>query len=172
MAHRLPMQLKIPRRHHKCQVGGETFEPGSSYHSILFEASNDEFERKDICIKCSEESQDHLEGACTHWFSQIPEKHELDARGKSQVERSMTYLQQCMEDSQDEKALLVAMLLTRRKVLKLCQELTKDNGETFLLYEVVETEEILPVKKVDLSSVNLDQMQNELTEALKDATDD
>lgn len=155
----------IPRRHRRCVSGNEDFTHGQSYYSLI-EPSEEGYMRKDYCPACWQNVQEP-EGKI-FWKSSIPEKQQASAEAMRKDERALELLKEyrsskCREEQ--NQAFILALLLTRKKLLQLRQEIEEDEGSV-QLYEVRSTEEIIGVKKVDLSSIQADLIQTALTSAL------
>lgn len=160
-------QIHIPRRHQKCQEGGEKIEAGMDYHSVLFEEGEDAYRRTDFCPACWDtiDRDRLLKEACTHWKSSVPKKESVDERTLNRIERALELLKEGIEGDEPEKTLILAMFLQRKKVLILRQELTREDGSVYMLYEVNGTEEMLPVPKVSITNIDANKVQEEIVKA-------
>lgn len=161
-------QIHIPRRHQKCQEAGEKIEAGMDYHSVLYEEGEENYRRTDFCPKCWEsiDREAILKDACTHWKSAVPEKPSEDERTRNRIERALELLKEGIEGGEHEKNMILAMFLQRKKVLHFRQELEREDGSTYLLYEVSGTEEMLPVPKVSITSIDTTKVQEDIVRAL------
>lgn len=157
-------QIHIPRRHTKCQIGEEKIEAGMEYHSILFEEGEETYSRVDCCPACWEQAdkEELLKGSRTHWKSKVPDKVSADEKTLRRIDRSLEMLK---EESNPERAVLLAMFLQRKKILLFRQELVRDDGSAYLLYEVKGTEEMLPVPKLSISNIDVAAAQKEMLAA-------
>ncbi len=166
----MPHHFEIPRRNRTCVLGGEDFSPGQSYFSLL-EQAEEAIERKDYCLKCwsslRKEHASSIEGKI-FWKSSIPKKQEILEETQRRNEKALKLLQECAASANhDEKsqAFILALLLTRNKLLQLKQEV-QDEGNVLQLYEVRPTEEIICIQKVDLSAIQESLVQTQLAEKL------
>jgi hypothetical protein len=163
-------QIHVPRRHQKCQEAGEKIEAGMEYHSVLFEEGEDAYRRLDYCIPCWEkmEKDELVKEACTHWKSRVPDKVGVDERTRNRNEKALELLKEAVESGNHEKAVILAMFLQRKKILLFRQELVREDGDTYLLYEVNGTEEMLPIRKVSITGINAAAMQEEIVKAFNE----
>lgn len=169
MSPRLPFQIHIPRRHHKCMQAEEILVPGMEYHSILYEEDEDKFRRYDICTECWKNADQAklLEGSCTHWVSKVPDKPVQDELSKDRNERALELLKEGLEGGDPVKNMLLAMMLKRKKHLQYRQELAKEDGATYHLYESHTTEEMIAVPQVSISEADIESIQEQITQELQ-----
>lgn len=157
-------KLEIPRRSRKCLKGEEELAPGMEYCSALTEAEEGNYLRHDYCINCWQGLSNDEKGH-THWRSKIPQKVE-ETLPKDRDDRAMVLLKQLRTTSPQE-AFVLALFLVRRKRLIWRQEVDPD-GEKFDLYEEVGTEEMIPVKKIPLTDIEIATTQKLIAERLRD----
>lgn len=169
MSQRMPFQIHIPRRHTKCMKGEELLSAGMEYHSILYEEGDEAFRRYDICSKCWKETDQAtiLQDACTHWDSQVPEKSEQDDTSRDRNERALELLRDGLETGDPVKNMLLAMLLKRKKAIQYRQELTKEDGGIYHLYEVPATQEMLAIPQVSIAEADIENIQRQITQELQ-----
>lgn len=149
--------FEVPRRAAKCCKGEEPLNPGEDYISVL----SKNHERSDYCLSCFPGPKDLPGDTLGFWKATIPEKIE---RPTTKNERAMQLLHEALSEKKENLAFVLALYLARKKVLKLRQEL-KDS----FLYEVLETEEMLQIEKVDLSSLEVEEIQQNIANTLSDA---
>lgn len=162
--------FEIPRRHRYCVQGKEEFIPGQSYYSLL-ESGEQGYGRNDYCPECwkktHEQHSDRLEGKI-FWKSCVPQKLQASEEAMRRDERALELLKEFSSSDQQEElcqAFILALLLTRNKLLQLRQEIEEEEC-TIQLYEVRNTEEMIGIKKVDLSSIQSDLIQTALAKQL------
>lgn len=161
--------IEIPRRNTTCDLGQEPFVQGMDYYSILQENQEDKtgLIRKDFCAACWEKSERrHIH---SHWKGKVPNK-QVEARERRDTKSwALEMLKEALlkddEDSQAE-AFILALYLARKRHLFLRQELVRETGEVFFLYEVSFSEEMLAVKKMDLAKLQTAKIQQELAHKL------
>lgn len=160
------IQIEIPRRSHRCQDGGEEFTPGMEYFSLISEEPSKGYQRFDYCPECWEKNK---EKPGIHWKSKIPEKANMaqDEQFKSRNEKALYLLKEALKGDSNElrnEAFVLGLLLNRCKVLVARQQLEE---EKMTLYEVISSEEMLCVPKVELSQIQTESLQNDLAQKLK-----
>jgi len=146
--------LKIPRRQSTCQRGGEPFQPGMEFFSHLYEGEKGEWVRKDFCPACHEKSLNTV----GFWKGKVPYPKEK----KLPVERNaraLALLRIALENGQEPDAFVLALYLARARLIVARQEV---DGRT--LYEVLETEEMLAVTRLALSTLEIEAIQTRLAQ--------
>lgn len=144
---------QIPRRSYRCHLGHEVFMPGTDYISLL------ESERLDYCLNCWEkilsDKRFTLDGK-VYWRSCVPKKAKFRVSGRD--ERALELLKRGELDSCEEY--LLAHFLCRRKIIQQKGEVLTDDGlERLALFEVIETEEVVVLKVVNVEEVSKDQIE-------------
>lgn len=169
MSSRLPFQIHIPRRHHKCMKGEEPLSPGAEYHSILYEDGEEHYRRVDLCHACWEEQDQQalLEDATTHWVSQVSEKPVEDDLVRDRNERALEMLKAGLDHGDPVKNMLLAMMLKRKKYLQYKHELDRGAEGKYHLYEVPATEEMIAVAQVPLDEDALVSIQQQIQQELQ-----
>lgn len=162
-------QMEIPRRSHQCVKGQELLAPDVEYFSVLLENGEGSLQRQDYCSACWQasrtlESFSHVKG---YWKARVASKKdnfEL-AHALSRDEKAFQLLKHALSaNSEDafEEAFVLALYLARRRLIILRQKIRHDNGSEIYLYEVTATEEMLAVKKIELSSIKIEKIQLQL----------
>lgn len=161
--------IEIPKRSRHCAESAETFLPGSEYYSILIDKEEENWERMDFCLRCwAEAKQKWSEKVHTHWKSQIPPEQTKADLNKSRNEKALELLREAIQaDTSDEhaEAFILALYLVRCRVLALRQQLVRE-GVKIGLYEVIATEEMLPVRLLPLSQLQVNKLQEQLAKKL------
>ncbi|KAF3362035.1 Uncharacterized protein PHSC3_001346 [Chlamydiales bacterium STE3] len=150
--------LQIPKRSSTCSHGKETFSDGMDYYSFIQQEKDHLYVRFDYCQHCWRQ----LElSEMTFWKGRISSKKEN--KPKSSEESALLYLDQVLSDStKKEELFILALYLARKKILVFRKSL-----ESHDLYENLETEEMLSIPKVAISSLDLPVLQKKLAEKLK-----
>ena len=162
-------RIEIPRRSATCFKGGETFKAGDPYYSLVKEEEKEKLLREDYCLACWEKASINKE-ALTVWKGKVPKKHEK----KQPVDRNLKALELLKEalakDTPDshQEAFVLALYLVRFRQIVLRKELKN----SLSLYEVIETEEMLTVPKLKLTSAQTKDLQERIAKKLnQDATE-
>lgn len=144
--------LDIPRRAKICTLSAEHFVPGSLYFTRLIPLKEGEYERQDYSASSWEKVKDDLQDAII-WKGEVPKKTALEKK-TDKLEKGLEALRTALEGEsleEQKEALLMALFLQRRKNLIARGEIKK-KGVVKLLFEVLDTEEMLAVSKVTLNS--------------------
>lgn len=163
-------RLDIPKRDRRCTAGDHVFTPGDECFTFISLEKN-RWNRKDLCKSCW--SNLKVNGlplnVMSYWQSKIPSiKENLPPIPLQRDERALSLLKSMMtsEDIQAAKeAYILALYLLRKKRLSLRQEIDQ-LGQSLLLFEIVETEELLPVKKISLESHEIEILQKSISDKL------
>lgn len=162
------VKYQIPARHRNCCKQEEPFEEDDFYVSVLHYRDKN-YERSDYCLSCWENLAEEFHSAI-HWKSQVPRKKKVEDLGKDRNEKALNLLKQIHSEDEETKrveAYFLALLLVRSKLLKLRQEHADEEGALIQLYEVIASEEMLPVHSVDIETINVAEVQGALAEQLK-----
>jgi hypothetical protein len=160
--------IEIPRRSSCCVKGGEKLYPGMDYYSLLQEEGKT-FLRKDFCLHCWEEPQKG-EQLMTYWRSKVQVKESQIPSSAPKHLKALSLLKEmCKEPAsiEENELFILALYLARAKQLILRKEWEQE-GQVYYLYEIVESEEIVTIKKVDLSLLNIENIQQKLAQKLND----
>jgi len=146
---------EIPRRHRRCVMGDEEFTHGMSYYSLIEPIQEGGYDRKDYCKECWKtvftDPATRPDGKI-YWRSTVPQKFEASEDSLRRDEKALRLLKEVYHGNSPEEleqAFVLALLLSRNKLLQLKQEV-KEEGKSFQLYEVRSTEEMLLVLLNDL----------------------
>lgn len=145
----------IPSRSQSCVIKGELFVPGMEYFSELLEDPNGKWLRKDYCVSCWQKK----ESGEIYWKSSVP-THAKKPQENPEIHAEMIQaLKELIEAKQEEeKAFMLALFLARKRKLALRKEM-EENGKTLQLYEILETEEMVPVVFVPLSEIKTEEIK-------------
>lgn len=153
--------IEIPKRAHACYKGGEPFLPGWECHScLIFNEAESTYERQDFCAACWN-TQPHPP-CISSWKTKIP-PHKQDApKGKESTEQALSLLKASLESEASTapyEAFILSLYLARRRILAARKELLSTSG---IVYEVLETGEMLCVPEVKLSEIQIPEMERQL----------
>ncbi|MGK5595040.1 MAG: hypothetical protein ACSNEK_06760 [Parachlamydiaceae bacterium] len=152
--------LQIPKRGAHCSEGKESFHEGMQYYSYVQLAKEGVYTRHDFCQRCWDKLNISEK---TFWKGQIQKKEAIIP--KTLEEGALLYFDEIYQSSNRQDELFVlALYLTRKKLFAFRKSLEQHD-----LYERLDTEEMIAIPKVALSSLNLIQLQSTLAEKLKSA---
>lgn len=164
--------LEIPKRGPHCFRGSEAFQPKEKYHSLLLEGEEGQFCRQDFCLKCWEavSAEEAPEAMVTSWQGTVPAEIEKVDEFLSRDQKAMALLKEMIaEDTPENRqyGFILALYLARKRHIAMRKEITLNDGQKALLYEVMETEEMLCVRKLDLPHLEIDKIQKALAVKLR-----
>ncbi len=142
---------EIPRRGRSCSVCEMCFSQGDTYFSALKEERG--VSRLDFCATCWKNKPFKI-----FWKGVVPCRKEPP---KYSVDRAFHFLREALLENDFSFALSIGLSLMRKKKIILRQEL-----EEVYLFEIVETEEMLTLKKVPLTDEVLKESQERLENAI------
>jgi hypothetical protein len=164
-------KVELPKREACCRKGGEPFAAGDECYSVISEGEGDDFRRDDYCPTCWEAEKIDLETCITHWKAKVPMREsERKECFQTKEEKALELLKtslQSGEEGDSHQAFILALFLARQKVVALRKEVCQDSGEWLQLYEVLATEEMCCVKKVELSALAVAAIQHSLASKLR-----
>lgn len=170
MKNKLAWQIEIPRRNRQCSLGGETFIPGMEYYSIISPSTSEEMQRQDFCLACWQLNTADSK-TLGQWKATVPsaQVEEEDLIAKNRDEQALDLLKKlhisdAAEDLAD--AFVLALYLARRRLVYLRQQLRQKQDEV-MLYEIAATEEILPIKRIPLSQLQVTLTQQRLADKMR-----
>ena len=91
------------------------------------------------------------------WKAQIPVKPKIQT---NQAQRALELLREIYQE-QKETAYILALYLQRQKLIVKRQEL-----EDMIIFEVTDTEEMLSIKKTELTTLDIYHLQAEIAKKL------
>ncbi len=169
MAIKSKPKWEIPSRARTCSKGLESLSPDSSYYSLLIQDAEGAYERRDYCLTCwqNELSSGNIPTKSTHWKALVPPRN-IKPTSKDRAERALDLLRETLisdyPNSQAE-AFLLGLFLQRMRIAAARQEIQREGVEC-ILYEVLETGEVITVPKVSLSDFNVADLEKKLNEIL------
>ena len=166
-----PFQLEIPRRSNICSAGKEPLQTGMDYYSILDEDEEGNWSRQDFCAACWEKfaRNEALNNTLSHWKSKVPNKKASELP-TDRSERAFVLLKEALARNAPEdreEAFVLALFLARNKKLALREEAKHSDGNIYNIYEALATEEMLAVPKLDLSTLQVEKVQQVIAQKFK-----
>lgn len=162
----------IPKRSQRCGFNQEVLEPGAEYYSVVMEDDNGQILRKDFCPTCWEASakKDIFVKTKKYWKSKVPAKQVELPKSQNREIAAFELLRESIVSKKPEdqaEAFILALYLARKRMLYLRQQLRQADGSIMTIYEVAATEEMLAVKKLPLSQLEVVKVQQRLATKLK-----
>ncbi len=160
MAAKPSFQILIPKRANQCAKGEAKFEPGDAYYSLVLENENEEQERFDYCTRCWKEVE--RKGG-VHWRGKVPKRKEKAKYADlSRDERAMALFRDALSEQRDDEAFVLGLYLSRQRRL-LVRKIVKGQQ----LYEIASSEEVVGVPILELSTQQVEEVQQRLAEKMK-----
>ena len=156
--------FKIARKGTACAACGKEFAPAERFVSAIYQAeggAEDRFERRDLHLPCFE-AEDRT--PYSRWVTAIPEKKEKKPLLDLGLARE--FLVRLVREADPEKrkvALVLALLLLRKRRLKLVGERGSDEGPVMDLVIPTPTEDVeVALPAPELSDDETDEITAEL----------
>lgn len=142
------LQTEIPRRCNSCQNCSAVFAGGDQYCSVL-----ENIGRQDYCIPCWTQIHSPSSSSRCFWKAAIPQKKENISISQNKIASTINLLKANIEKNPPE-ALLLALYLVRKRILILRKDFA-EGDQIFGLFEVQATEEMIAVKRVSFSKIDI-----------------
>ena len=160
----------IQSRSHLCHACEQSFKDGASYHTVL-EYENSEYIRHDICEACwkgESEGATDRKGFISHWQGtyEAPPPAPPDIIQKDNAEGLLRKLVETGDERWREASYILAVMLERKRVLKVKEQIRDGNGRAFV-YELAKTGDIFTIPDPDLKMEKLEQVQIEVAALLE-----
>ncbi len=161
------LQPEIPRHCNHCIECQALLSPGSIYYSALLKT-----ERFDYCNVCWHDDTKEIQSKSytCYWKGVLPVRRGSISMPQTKGLRALEYLKTLLQNPIPDncnQALLLALYLVRKRILVFRKDFTDPLGDQYSLFEVNETEEMLPVRKVSLLNLDLAALQGAIAEKLK-----
>ena len=155
----------IQSRSHQCHTCDQSFADGANYHTVLAH-ENSEYLRHDICEACwngESEGVTDRKGFISHWQGtyEMPPPAPPDAIQKDNAEGLLRKLVETGDERWCEASYILAVMLERKRVLKVKEQIREENGRAFV-YELAKTGDIFTIPDPDLKMEKLEQVQIEV----------
>lgn len=153
-------------RAHACHACAKPFANRQAYHTLLaFERH--ELARQDVCEVCwtaqfSEGASDR-KGFISHWVGeyQTPPAAAPDAIQKETAETLLRKLMEKNDPQYRAAAYILAVMLERKKILKVKAQL-KEDGVRIFVYEQPKTGDVFTIPDPELQLTQLEEVQRQV----------
>ena len=161
-------EWNIQSRAHACEACGQPFADKQPYHTLLFDQPP-ELRRSDICDACAHKDADARSraGFISHWqgIYEAPAPV-VDAIQKENAETILRKLIEQNDPSHAPAAFILAVMLERKRILKVKEQLTRD-GQRVFIYEQPKTGDIFTIVDPDLRLDQLEEVQRDVAQLLE-----
>jgi hypothetical protein len=167
-------EWNIQSRAHACTACGTAFADQQPYHTLLFDEKAD-FRRSDICQPCwqkqySEGARDR-KGFVSYWqgvYEAPPPPTE--AIKKETAESLLRKLIELNDPRYIPAAYILAVMLERKRLLKVKEQLTRD-GQRVFIYEQPQSGDVFTIIDPALKLDQLEQVQHDVAALLEHGFD-
>lgn len=158
-----PFHIEIPKRNSVCSQNGEKFVPGMDYFSLLSEDDSQKIKRSDYCTSCWGNliAGRDLTKSRGYWKSKIELKDKPPLA--SRAERALILLKTLLESPNppETEIFVLVLLLSHMRRLVLRKEFVEDSSR-YGMYEIINQDEFIKIKLVNLSSLETEKIQHSL----------
>jgi len=161
----------IQSRSTACQACQKAFADKETFHTLLYDEKAG-YERFDVCGTCwtSQYSQGsgHRKGFVSHWQTvfQLPPPAAPEAIKSENAESLLKKLVEGNEDRYEAARYILAVMLERKRVLKVKDQLKHETGRCFI-YEHSVTGDIYTIRDPLLQLHQLEDVQREVSDLLE-----
>ncbi len=149
----------IPKRGTRCCLCSVVFGPGSLYHSTLKEEERGVIQRQDFCPLCW---NPHDHAGSLFWQGKTPRSAAVIVNDAERCARALELLRQYASSNdvlERSQAYVLALYLERRKHAAMRKELWEGTHLAALLYEVLESGEMIAVPRVPSDQLDIAKVQ-------------
>jgi len=158
-------QTEIPKRNTCCAHLGEPLISGMEIYSLLIEDDQTEkLSRRDYCSVCWNSLKGKQENPAplkSYWKSKIEKKRA--AEGTARTERAYSLLRALLQEgeAEEKKIFVLCLFLSHARKIVLRQEIQNESG-IYHLYEILHKEEFITVKAINLSDIQVEEIQKSI----------
>lgn len=163
-------EWKIQSRSNVCQHCGQKFADKQVYHTMLFEEKSN-LSRLDVCDSCWQSQFAHganyKKGFISYWqgIYTIPPAPQEPIK-KETAETLLRKLIELNDPNYSAAIFIIAVMLERKKILKVKEELRLDSKRVFV-YEHSKTGDVFSVADPELQLTQLEEIQKNVSALLK-----
>jgi hypothetical protein len=160
----------IQSRAHACEACGRGFSDKETYHTLLFD-ERAAFRRIDVCQSCWQtqysEGARERKGFVSYWHGvyEAPAP-QSDPIQKETAESLLRKIIELNDRKYIPAAYILAVMLERKRVLKVKEQLVRDEGRIFV-YEHPKTGEIFTIVDPNLQLNQLEAVQHDVAALLE-----
>jgi hypothetical protein len=161
-------EWNIQGRAHACEMCEQPFIDKQPYHTLLFDLAPD-LRRSDICENCwkNAEGARDRKGFISHWqgvYESPPPV--VDAIQKDTAETLLRKLIEQNDPSHIPAGYILAVMLERKRILKIKEQFTRDGKRTFI-YEQPKTGDVFTISDPHLRLDQLEEVQRDVAALLE-----
>ncbi len=164
-------EWKIQSRSHICQACGKSFEDKQVYHTLLFEQKN-ELTRHDLCDTCWQsqynKKTDGKREFVSYWqgIYEAPPPAPPEPIKRETAETLLRKLIELNDPKYTTPAFILAVMLERKRILKVKQEINTD-GKRIFIYEHPKTGEVFSITDPRIDDSQIEEVQKTVANLLE-----
>jgi len=162
-------EWNIQSRGHACEVCGQPFADKQPYHTVLFDEPP-LLRRSDICEPCAGKVNDQRSraGFISQWQGtyEAPPAQAPEAIQKDTAETLLRKLVERNDPRYAPAAFILAVMLERKRLLKVKEQLTRDGRRVFI-YEHPKSGDVFAITDPDLHLDQLQEVQHDVAQLLE-----
>lgn len=162
----------IQSRAHTCEGCHKPFVDKQWYHTLLFENGTD-LCRLDYCTECwkiqfADDNEGHRRGFISQWQGvyQAPEPV-AEAIQKETAETLLKKLIELNDPNYVPAGFILAVMLERKRVLKVKEQVSRSDGKRAFIYEQHKTGEVYTITDPNLHLDQLEEVQRDVAQLLE-----
>jgi hypothetical protein len=163
------IEWNIQSRAHACEICGTAFADKQTYHTVLFDEAP-LLRRSDICAACFDKTNDQRgrAGFISQWQGtyEAPPAQPVDPIQKDTAETLLRKLVELNDPRYAPAAYILAVMLERKRLLKVKEQLTRD-GKRVFVYEHPKSGDIFAITDPDLHLDQLQEVQHDVAHLLE-----
>jgi hypothetical protein len=165
-------EWNIQARAHACQSCAQPFTHRQPYHTLLYDEKAEYLHRMDICDACWQsqfsEGARERKGFLSHWqgIFEVPPPAAPDAIQKETAETLLRKLIEQNDPRYAPAAFILAVMLERKRLLKVKEQIKRDNRRLFL-YEHPKSGDIFTIVDPELHLNQLEAVQRDVAQLLE-----
>ena len=164
-------EWNIQSRAHACEACAKPFADRQPYHTLLYDERQEHLRRMDVCDACWKgqfsDGARERKGFVSHWqgVCEVPPPA-VDAIHKDTAETILRKLIEQNEPSHAPAAYILAVMLERKRILKVKEQLQRDGHRVFV-YEQPRTGDIFTITDPGLHLNQLEAVQRDVAQLLE-----
>ncbi len=164
------LEWNIQSRGHVCFVTNRPFADGEAYYTVLLDQRHG-FERLDLSREAWKTHGPEIlarPNLISHWQGvyHAPPPTPPEAIRKDDAESLLRKLVECRDERYAATCYILAVMLERKRVLKVKQQL-RENGRRIFIYEQPRTGDIFAIADPDLHLEQLEAVQRDVAQLLE-----
>jgi hypothetical protein len=165
-------EWNIQSRSHGCQACQTHFVDKQPYHTLLFDEKQ-EMKRLDICETCWQaqfsQGGNERKGFISYWQGvyHAPPPAPPEPIQKENAETLLRKLIELNDPQYAAPTYILAVMLERKRMLKVKDQIKRENGQRIFVYEHPKTGDVFTIPDPDLQLNQLQQVQHDVAHLLE-----